>query len=121
MESSNGSFWPYEGFGLERISGLVVDGLILLAKPFFSVDVAVHQPLRSQHSPVILCLNFGCGLSPFLSLSLTTPPPLPSSTTCDATLLIKLFRFSILRIWQEALQAATTTGSGLKGNRLMHL
>ena len=30
----------------------------------FSVDFATYQPLRSQHSPVILCLDSNCGLPP---------------------------------------------------------
>ena len=37
----------------------------------------------------------------------------------DTTSLLQQLRFSL--IWQETLQAATSTGSGLKGNRLMHL
>ena len=32
--STNGSFWPCERPGLARISGLLVDGLIMLAKHF---------------------------------------------------------------------------------------
>ena len=47
----------------ESINSLLVDGLILLAK-HFSVDFAAYQPLRSQYSHVILCLDFNCGLPP---------------------------------------------------------
>ena len=35
VQSSNGSFWPCEGPGLARISGLLVDSLIMLARHFF--------------------------------------------------------------------------------------
>ena len=35
VESLNGGFWPHEGLGLARISGLLVDGLITLAKRSF--------------------------------------------------------------------------------------
>ena len=52
------------GLGWARISGLLVDGLILLAK-YFSVGFAVYQLLRSQHSLVISCLDFNCGLPLF--------------------------------------------------------
>ena len=31
----------------------------------FSVDFATYQPLRSQHSPVISCLDSNHGLPPF--------------------------------------------------------
>ena len=31
----------------------------------FSVDFATYQPLRSQHSPVISCLDSNRGLPPF--------------------------------------------------------
>ena len=52
------------------VSGLVrglawqesVDGLIMLVRHF---DSATYQPLRSQHSPVILCLDSNHGLPPF--------------------------------------------------------
>ena len=64
VASSNGGFWLCEGPGLVRISGLLVDGLILLAK-YFSDDFAAYQPLRSQHNPVISCLDFNHGLPPF--------------------------------------------------------
>ena len=47
------------------ISGLLVDGLIMLARHFLSVDFAAYQPLRSQHSPVILCMDSNHGLPPF--------------------------------------------------------
>ena len=50
--------------GLAKISGLLVDGLILLVKQF-SVDFAAYQSLRSQHSLVISCLDFNCALPPF--------------------------------------------------------
>ena len=46
VESLNGSFWPCE-----------VDGLIMLTRHFFSIDFTTYKPLRSQHSPVILCLD----------------------------------------------------------------
>ena len=35
VESSNDSFWPCEGSDLARISGLLVDSLIMLARCFF--------------------------------------------------------------------------------------
>ena len=47
-----------------RISGLLVDSLIMLAR-HLSVDFATYQPLRSQHSPVILSLDSNHGLPPF--------------------------------------------------------
>ena len=31
----------------------------------FSIDFATYQPLRSQHSPVISCLDSNRGLPPF--------------------------------------------------------
>ena len=34
VESSNGGFWPCKGPGLARISGLLVDSLIMLARHF---------------------------------------------------------------------------------------
>ena len=40
-------------------------------------------------------------------------------STRDTTSLVQLLRFSF--IWRETLQAATSTGSGPKGNILMHL
>ena len=64
VKSSNSGFWPSEGSGLARISGLLVDGLIMLAR-YFSVDFASYQPLRSQHSPVISCLDSDRDLPPF--------------------------------------------------------
>ena len=79
VESSSGSFWPCEGSGLARISGLLVDGLIMLTR-HFSGDFAIYQPLRSQHSPIILCLDSNCGLPPFRSLSLAHPTTHPPST-----------------------------------------
>ena len=60
-ESSNGDLWSCEGSGL---SGLLVNGLIMLARDF-SVDFATYQSLRSQHSPVISCLDSNCGLPSF--------------------------------------------------------
>ena len=64
MKILNGGFWLCEGPGLTRISGLLVDNLIMLGKRF-SVDFDTYQPLTSQHSPVILCLDSSRGLPPF--------------------------------------------------------
>ena len=43
---------------------VLVDGLIWLARHFLCQFTA-YQPLRSQDSPVIPCLDFNCGLPPF--------------------------------------------------------
>ena len=59
--SLNGGFWPCEGPGFTRISGTQVDGLIYGWPNILCVVLAVYQPLKSQHSPVILCLDFSCG------------------------------------------------------------
>ena len=53
-------------------------------------------------------------------LPIPAPPTFhPIVSTHDPTLLVKLLRFSTLFL-RETLQAATNTGSSLKGNRLMH-
>ena len=96
VEISNGSIWPCEGSDSARISGILVDGLIMLARRF-SVDFATYQPLRSQHSPVILCLDSNRGLPPFWGLSFALPATLhPFVSTRDTTSLVQLLRFSIL-------------------------
>ena len=62
----------------------------------FSVDFATYQPLRSQHSPVILCLDSNHGLPPFSeSIFFPTPPP-PFVSIRDTTSFVKLLRLSIL-------------------------
>ena len=96
VQSSNGGFRPCEGPGLARISGLLVDSLIMLAR-YFSVDFATCQPLRSQHSPVISSLDCNHGLPPFRSLILAhSATPHPFVITRDTTSLVQLLRFSIL-------------------------
>ena len=63
----------------------------------FSVDFATYQPLRSQHSPVISCLDSNRGLPPFWGLSFALPTtPHPFVSTRDTTSLVQLLRFSIL-------------------------
>ena len=52
---------------------------------------ASYQPLRSQHSSVILCLDSNRGLPPLQSLSFPHP-----TTPCDITLPVQLLIFSIL-------------------------
>ena len=42
VENLNSGFWPCEGSGFARISGLLVDGLVIC----FSVDFVTYQPLR---------------------------------------------------------------------------
>ena len=46
VKSLNGSFWPCERPAMARIISLLVDGLTMLAKRFFSVDFAEYQPVR---------------------------------------------------------------------------
>ena len=51
------------------VSGLVKDlawqEAVVYWWTAFSVDFATYQPLRSQHSPVISCLDSNRGLPPF--------------------------------------------------------
>ena len=63
----------------------------------FSVDFAACQLLRSQHSHVILWLDYNRDLPTFYNLSianLTTPHSFVS--THDTTSLVQLLRFSTL-------------------------
>ena len=81
----------------------------------FSVDFATYQSLRSQHSPVFSCL------APFCNLSLSQPATPTLHPLWALVILLCLSNLDFLFYLQETLQAATGTGSGLKGNRLMHL
>ena len=111
--SSNGSFWPCEEPGLTRISGVLVDGLIRLARHFFSFNFAKYQPLRSQYSPVISCL-----LCHFEAYLFPSPPP-PPSTPLRA--LVMLLHSSNCSDFLSCLVGnSSSTGSGLKGNGLKH-
>ena len=52
--------------------------------------------------------------------SISCPPYPHFVSSRDTTLLVPTAQI-FYRIWRETLQAATSTRSGLRGNRLMHL
>ena len=122
VECSNGGFRPCEGPGLARISGLLVDSLIMLARRvlcWFCYISATKEPAQP--------CNLVSGLQSWSASILRSiscpphhpqPPPLyEHSWYYFARPTAQIFYL----IWRETLQAATSTGSGLKGNRLMHL
>ena len=122
MECSNGNFRPCEGPGLARISGLLVDSLIMLARQFLCVFCyisATKEP--AQHCNLVSGLQ---SWSSSILRSISCHPHHPPASTPSSALVI-LLRSSncsdFLSHLVGTVQASTSTGSGLKGNRLMHL
>ena len=88
------------------ISSLLVDGLIILVRTIFSVDLATATQKPAQHCNLMSGLQ-SSSASILKSISCSPRHPILNSIFCPPH-------------HPETLQAATNTGSGLKGNRLMH-
>ena len=120
MESSNGCFWPCEGSGLARISGLLVDGLVVLNRHFFCwfCHISATKKPAQPCNLVSGLQSWSASILKSFRCPLCHPPPLCVHSSCyfaHPTAQI------VFLIWWETLQTATSTGSGLKGNRLIHL
>ena len=96
VENSNDGFWPCEGSGLARISGLLVDDLIMLARHFLCLFWCISATKKLAQPCNLMSVLQSCGLPPFLSLSLANSTLNSFVSTHDTTSLIQMLRFSIL-------------------------
>ena len=87
MECPNGGFRPCEGHGLARISGLLVDSLIMLARRVLCrfCYISASTALKSRvWTPIVVCLHFEAYFlpsppPPSLHPPASTPQPPPPS------------------------------------------